>query len=69
MKNKTNFKGALIMPTLEPYGKNCYRIPRQGMMKADVLVYLNQSLYRDFKEEQPLQQLVDAASLDGVSAR
>lgn len=54
------------MPVLEPYGMNCYRIPLQGIMKADVLVYLNQSLYRDFKEEQPLQQLVDAASLDGV---
>jgi len=54
------------MPTLEPYGMNCYRIPRQGIMKADVFVYLNQSLYRDFKEEQPLQQLVGAASLDGV---
>jgi len=54
------------MPVLEPHGKNCYRIPRQGVMKADVIVYLNQSLYEDFKEEQPLQQLVDAASLTGV---
>ncbi|MDW7729686.1 MAG: RtcB family protein [Bacillota bacterium] len=54
------------MPVLESHGKNCYRISRQGNMNADVLVYLNRELYEDFKEDQPIQQLIDAASLEGV---
>jgi tRNA-splicing ligase RtcB (3'-phosphate/5'-hydroxy nucleic acid ligase) len=51
---------------LVPAGKNCYKIDRQGKMRANVLVYLNKSLYKSFKEDQSLQQLVDAASLPGV---
>jgi len=51
---------------LEPAGKNCYRIKRRGNMKADVLVYLNRQLYQAFTEDQSLQQLMDAASLEGV---
>jgi len=51
---------------LEPAGNNCYRIRRQGRMKADVVVYLNQQLFKSFAEDQSLQQLMDAASLDGV---
>ncbi len=51
---------------LETAGKNCYRINRQGAMKADVLVYLNDNLYRSFSEDQSLQQLMEAASLQGV---
>ncbi len=54
------------MTLLESAGKNCYRIPRRGKMKADVLVYLNHLLYRSFSEDQSLQQLMDAASLEGV---
>ncbi len=54
------------MPALELYGKNCYRIARQGKMNADVLVYLNLELFKNFKEDQSLQQLIDAASLKGV---
>ncbi|HSW35805.1 MAG TPA: RtcB family protein [Candidatus Limnocylindrales bacterium] len=54
------------MTRLEPAGLNCYRIPRQGKMNADVLVYLNRALYKTFTEDQSLQQLVDAASLHGV---
>ncbi len=54
------------MAVMEPFGDNCYRIPRRGNMKADVLIYLNRELYGSFSEDQSLQQLIDAASLDGV---
>lgn len=51
---------------LEPAGDNCYRIARQGKMKAAVLVYLNNELFQSFHEDQSLQQLIDAATLPGV---
>jgi len=54
------------MSLLEEAGKNCYCIPRQGTMKAEVMVYLNPTLYQSFVEDQSLQQLMDAASLEGV---
>ncbi len=54
------------MAALEPFGDNCYRISRRDRMKADVLVYLNRELYNSFTEDQSLEQLIDAASLDGV---
>ncbi len=54
------------MITLEAAGDNCYRIARQGNMKANVLVYLNQELFDSFHEDQSLQQLMDAATLPGV---
>ncbi len=54
------------MSLMEKAGKNCYRISRRGKMKADVLVYLNKDLYHSFTEDQSLQQLMDAASLEGV---
>jgi tRNA-splicing ligase RtcB (3'-phosphate/5'-hydroxy nucleic acid ligase) len=51
---------------LQPAGKNCYRIAKEGKMKAEVLVYLNRRLYSTFAEDASLQQLIDAASLTGV---
>ena len=54
------------MTLMEPAGDNCYRISRRGNMKADVLIYLNKQLSSTFTEDQSLQQLMDAASLDGV---
>ncbi len=54
------------MLQLEPAGKNCYRIPRRGKMNAEVMVYLNRQLYSSFSEDQSIQQLIDAASLEGV---
>lgn len=54
------------MILLEPAGDNCYRIARQGKMKASVLVYLNNELFQSFHEDQSLQQLIDAATLPGV---
>jgi len=54
------------MKMLEKVSENCYRIARQGAMKAEVLVYLNRELYAEFSEDASLQQLIDAASLSGV---
>jgi len=51
---------------MESYGKNCYRISRQDKMKADVIIYLKEELYRAVLEDQSLEQLADAATLDGV---
>ena len=55
--------------TLQPAGKNRYLIPRHGAMRVDALVYLNEELYRSFKEPTALQQLADAACLPGVVHR
>ncbi len=54
------------MAVMEHLGGNCYRISRQGNMRADVLVYLNPELYNSFGEDQSIEQLIDAASLEGV---
>ncbi len=51
---------------MEPFGDNCYRISRSGKMKADVFIYLNKELYKSFSEDQSIEQLTDAASLEGV---
>ncbi len=54
------------MTVLESLGDNCYRISRRGKMKAEVLIYLNEELYSSFSEDQSIDQLIDAASLEGV---
>ncbi|NMB34687.1 MAG: RtcB family protein [Firmicutes bacterium] len=51
---------------IEKCGLNCYRIPRQGEMKVEARVYLNEFLYENYLEEESLEQLCDAASLPGV---
>lgn len=50
---------------LEPFGVNRYLIKQQGEMKAEVRVYLNDSLL-PFLEDDAIRQLVDGASLPGV---
>lgn len=54
------------MINVELSSKNCYIVRSHGKMKADVLIYLNPQLYKDHFEEQALQQLVDASTLEGV---
>ena len=54
------------MTLLKEAGPNRYRIPRQGPMKVEAIVYLNRELYRTFSETESLQQLMDGASLTGV---
>lgn len=51
---------------VQPYGRNCYILPRSGKMKVDAIVYLNDYLYRESLESEALKQLADAASLPGV---
>ena len=51
---------------VEPFGKNRYRILRQGKINTDVIVYLKEELYHSVLEDQSLKQLADAAELDGV---
>ncbi len=55
------------MSLLERESANCYRIRRQGPMRADVVIYLNKALKRSFDEEEAVQQLIDAATLPGVA--
>lgn len=54
---------------LEPAGPNRYRLRRQGSMRVDAYVYLNEALRREFAEPVALQQLADAAALPGVVHR
>jgi len=54
------------MDLLEKVSTNCYRVVRQGAMKAEARVYLNPTLFREFREDQALKQLMDAAALPGV---
>ncbi len=51
---------------LEKIGNNCYRVAKQNVGQAEVLVYLNRELYSAFTEDSSLQQLLDASSLPGV---
>jgi len=51
---------------LQPDGKNRYRIPRQGQMLVDAVVFVNDSLYPLLLGDESVQQLVNAACLPGV---
>lgn len=54
---------------LRPLGKNRYVLERQGAMRVDAVVYLNEALFAAFSEPVALQQLADAACLPGVVHR
>jgi len=54
------------MFNLQPAGQNCYKVEKQGRMKADVLVYLNKTLFENYCDDKSIEQLIDAASLPGV---
>lgn len=56
------------MPTLCKQGPNRYLLPKEGAMKVDALVFLNESLFAMLQNNggQELQQLCDAATLPGV---
>ncbi len=49
-----------------PEGRNRYRIPRQGEMRVDAVVFVNEHLYPLLLRDQSLTQLKNAASLPGV---
>lgn len=55
------------MPALIKQGQNRYLLPKEGAMRVDALVFLNERLYAELKNGgQELQQLCDAAALPGV---
>jgi tRNA-splicing ligase RtcB len=51
---------------LIPAGKNKFKLPRQGQMKVDGIVYLNERLFRHIYRDNSLKQLANAACLPGV---
>ncbi len=48
---------------LDPYR---WRIPRQGKMQVDGLVYASETLMRSIRGDQSLQQVVNVAHLPGI---
>jgi len=51
---------------LIPFGKNRYKLPRQGKMRVDGIVYGNENLSKCLLKDDALRQLAQAASLPGV---
>ncbi|MDH7576375.1 MAG: RtcB family protein [Bacillota bacterium] len=47
-------------------GKNRYKLPRQGKMRVEGIVYVNKNLYEHLFRDNSLKQLAQAASLPGV---
>ena len=43
-----------------------WRIPKQGAMRVDGMVYADQNMIRDIRRDQSLQQVVNVASLPGI---
>lgn len=51
---------------LQPAGANRWRLPKQGAMQVDALVFLNSFLRTQFTEGDAVRQLADAAALPGA---
>ncbi len=43
-----------------------WRIPREGKMRVDGIVYASEEMMRDLREDQSLQQVVNVAHLPGI---
>ena len=43
-----------------------YRIPREGKMRAEGLIYANEKLMREIRKDQSLLQVVNVATLPGI---
>lgn len=43
-----------------------WRIPKQGAMRVDGMVYADQEMIRDIRRDQSLQQVVNVAALPGI---
>jgi len=46
-----------------------WRIPRQGKMRVEGIIYADDSLMRDISGDQAVQQVANVASLPGVVGR
>ncbi|MEX2356652.1 MAG: RtcB family protein [Thermaerobacterales bacterium] len=60
-------RGAVMKGALKQDGPCRWRLPRQGDMKVDALVFMNETMMRDSLDDGSLQQLYDAASLEGAA--
>ena len=43
-----------------------WRIPREGKMRVDGIVYASEEMMRELREDQSLQQVVNVAHLPGI---
>ncbi|MHC4522837.1 MAG: RtcB family protein [Planctomycetota bacterium] len=43
-----------------------FRVPKQGAMRVDGIVYANEKMIRDIRRDQSLQQVVNVATLPGI---
>lgn len=57
--NPTHLQTERISPT-------CLRIPKQGSMLVDGMVYVDEILYQSIKEDMCLQQVANVATLPGI---
>ncbi len=48
---------------IDPYR---WRIPREGKMRVDGIVYASEEMVRELREDQSLQQVVNVAHLPGI---
>ena len=54
------------MATLQQVDAYRWRIPREGPMRVDGLVYADEALMGDIREDQSLQQVRNVACLPGI---
>jgi tRNA-splicing ligase RtcB len=51
---------------LEPIDSLRWRIPRSGHMRVDGIVYADETLMRDIRDDQSLEQVRNVAHLPGI---
>lgn len=53
----------LHVEQIDPYR---WRIPRQGQMRVDGLIFANATMIRELQQDQSLQQVANVAHLPGI---
>jgi tRNA-splicing ligase RtcB len=51
---------------IEPIDSHRWRVPRSGGMRVDGIVYADERLMRDIREDQSLEQVRNVAHLPGI---
>ena len=54
---------SIKLQQLDPFR---WRIPREGRMQVEAIVYADERLMRDIRDDQSLQQVVNVAHLPGI---
>src|SRR5215212_612469 len=54
------------MTTIERIDEYRYRLPKSGGMRVDGIVYADETLMRDIREDESLQQVRNVAHLPGI---